>query len=157
MAQISQEQWLFFLINSLVYGMVKAEIKVSGKSVALSRTSTSFANEAHIHNLQNYGVTIEKNPDPFQMIYNYHAANVQRQLISDQDYILEQQGDKMTVTAKKCLYMSGCAQIMAEGIKEFGCHICATLIHAAHPAGKRLQGRVVNAPGNCQITIELKS
>ncbi|MCI0511843.1 hypothetical protein L0128_01355 [candidate division KSB1 bacterium] len=157
MGNIPQEQWLYFLVNSLVYGMVKAEIKVAGRSMALSRTATNFANEEHLQNLQNYGVQIENSPDPFQMMFHYRDANVQHQLIGDQDYLLEQQDNKMSVTAKKCLYMAGCAQIIADGMKEFSCHICSTLIHAAHPAGKRLQGHSVNVPGNCQITIELKS
>lgn len=156
MQKIDPVQVMYLLVNSLIYGMAKAELKLTGKSTVLSRMSVDFANESYLGNLKKFGFIYEITPDPYETLLNYKQLNIDYGIIQSEDFSIERDGNIISFVSSKCPYMTGCGRLVAEGVKEFNCNICASVIAAAKPSGKRLVGRVINDPGQCKITLEIK-
>ena len=156
MPKIEEKQFLYLLTNCLMYGTAKAEMKLAGVSTVLSRMSVDYSIGSNVDGLKGMGLDYEISPDPFECVENYKKLNVEAGLVKDEDFIITRETDRLTLTAPNCLYKLGCSHLIAEGIKEFGCKINASVCKAARASGKRVNCHSVNEPGNCKIYVEIK-
>lgn len=156
MPKIERQQLLYLLANCLIYGTAKAEMKLTGISTVMSRMSVDYSIQLHFELLKNAGADFEVTPDPFTTLENFKKMNIDVGLIKEEDFILTNTPEKITVTAPNCLYKLGCSHLVAEGIKEFGCNINVSVYNAVKASGKKITSRSINDPGNCKIIVDIK-
>lgn len=155
MTELNFNAFLSSVMSSYIYGMLKAEAKITGKSSVLSRIAGEEFALKMIELIAQHGIEPVPGTTAFEWIESYINFLYESGLLPKDAFKLEKKEDTMSIIACNCPYAPACNALLEEGFKSFGCAQSGALIALAKKAGNRLNAEVAICPGECKITIHL--
>lgn len=157
MANIEKSEYVEAIVDSLTFGIAKAENRMTGKSTVISRLAINELLELLMKWFYDTGITFKVTSDPVETLGNYLDVLLQSGLLTEDQISQETNENEVIITFKKCPYATACSDLIEEGISEFGCLRGASLLMAMMKSGKRVAAQYKNDPGNCRVTLQVKN
>lgn len=155
MSELNFNAFLSSVMSSFIYGMLKAEAKITGKNSVLSRIAGEEYALKMIELIAQHGIEPAAANSAFGWVESYINFLYDAGLVPKDAFKIEIKEDVMSITACNCPYAPACNALLEEGFKSFGCAQTGALTTLAKKAGNRLNSEVNIAPGKCAITIRL--
>jgi predicted RNA-binding Zn-ribbon protein involved in translation (DUF1610 family) len=155
MTELNFNSFLSSVMSSFIYGMLKAEAKITGKSSVLSRIAGEEFALKMIELIGHHGIEPARGTTAFEWVESYINFLYAAGLLPNDAFQIEKNEKTMTITAGHCPYAPACNALLDEGFTSFGCAQCGALTALAKKACNRLNSEVSINPGQCKITIHL--
>ncbi|MBN2090379.1 hypothetical protein JW964_12270 [candidate division KSB1 bacterium] len=155
MTELNFNAFLSSVMSSFIYGMLKAEAKITGKSNVLSRIAGEEYALKMVELVGQHGIEPVPATSAFEWVESYINFLYEAGLLPKDAFKIEKKDDTMSITACNCPYAPACTALLDEGFKTFGCAQIGALTALSKKAGNRLSSEVTVCPGQCTMIIRL--
>lgn len=157
MVKIDPLTLMDYVITSFVYGIARAEYRITGVNRAYCGDIGENASLFWLKILEKEkGLKPVLDSHPFDNINRLIHFLENLGVFSPEDYSIMNKGDQLILFLKNCKFQKGCSLLLAEGNDKFACLQIGMFRLIAKQAGIRIFTKVQILPGNCQLTFELR-